>query len=88
MTQDELKKKSVCVKCKWCQQETVGHKFWTEYKFKCTNCVLSLDPVTGDETYMDCVLKNSDGNCEMFEEPKKSWFERFTEMIFRNKSEN
>lgn len=77
MTQKEAKQKKVCVKCKWCKQVTYEHPNWTEYEFFCKNNIVHIDPVTGDETYMRCINQNREGECELYEEEKVSWLERF-----------
>lgn len=66
ISQEEAEKKTVCVKCKWCSSKSVEHDCWTEYTFKCRNAVTSIDLVTGDETYADCRLVNTEGECENF----------------------
>lgn len=76
MTQEEAKQKKVCVKCKWCKQITIEHQNWTEYEFLCTNNIVYIDPVTGEEKYMTCQNQNREGECELFEEAKVSWLER------------
>lgn len=81
MTQEEAKKKKVCTRCKWCRQEIINHTNWTEYVFKCTNNVVYLDPVTGDETYMSCSAQNKEGECEMFENIERSWIERIFDKL-------
>lgn len=87
MTQEEAKQKKVCVKCKWCKQEVINHQNWVEYEFKCTNNIVHLDPVTGDETYMNCINQNQEGDCEMFETIKRPWFDTFFGKIFGTKNE-
>lgn len=72
MTQEESRRRKVCARCKWCLQETINHQLWTDYKFKCMNSILSADPVTGDETYLDCSYINRDGECSMYEEKERS----------------
>lgn len=76
MTQKEVKEKKVCVNCKWCKQVAYEHPNWTEYEFLCTNDIVHLDPVTGDEVYGRCINRNREGECELYEEEKISLFER------------
>ena len=83
----DIKDKAICVNCKYCKQESIEYGSWTEYKFLCTNCITSLDFVRGDETYMNCVLANPEGQCELFTRPKDSRFERFLNFIFGKNKE-
>lgn len=59
----------------------VNHTNWTEYVFRCTNNITDIDPVTGDEEYALCHNQNRYGDCELYEEPKTSWFRRFFEKL-------
>ena len=88
MNREELKNKSICAECKHCKQVVVEHIHWTEYKFYCTNNIVSLDPVKGDEAYAPCVLVNSDAECKDFERPKVSKFYKFLELLSGKKNEN
>lgn len=76
MTQEEVQKKKICVKCKWCLANSTDHPAWTEFKFRCKNSVVSVDPVTGDEEYSLCLLVNGEGECPMFEEKTSNWIEK------------
>lgn len=87
LTRKDIEQKAICVNCKYCLQETIEHKHWTEYKYFCTNSVSSLDPVKGDETYMPCIMINTDAECENFEVPQLTKFERFIEILTGKKKE-
>lgn len=85
MKREEADKKHICVKCKWCEPKTIEHQSWTEYRFYCKNAVSFIDPVKGDESYMDCIFINSEAECPDYEEPNTSWFERFIDALFGRK---
>lgn len=81
MTQEEAKRIPVCARCKWCIIENKEHQYWNEYQFLCKNAISTLDPIKGDEVYMNCLLVNGNADCKNFELPKKSWIERFLDAL-------
>lgn len=86
MTRADIEKKSICVNCKWCLAKTIEHSTWTEYQFYCKNAISSIDPVRGDETYLPCIMINSNGECAAFCKPGLSWFEKFLNALTGKKS--
>lgn len=88
LSRKDVEQKAICVNCKYCLQESIEHKHWTEIKFYCTNKISNLDPVRGDETYMPCILVNPNAECPDYEIPQLSKFERFIEVLTGKKKDN
>lgn len=87
LSRKEVEDKSICMKCQFCKQEAIEHAHWTEYRHFCTNSIVHVDPVTGDETYASCCVINTDGSCSAYSRPKLTRFEQFLELITGKKTQ-
>lgn len=87
MTREEANLKPICAKCQWCKMKSIDHATYTENVLYCSNEVTHLDPITGDEEWMECQLANFNFKCQNFKVPKKSKFEMFLDKLFKVKNE-